>query len=77
MRKPRRQFMIHLPGTSRAPSDICCVVDVSGSMGSLATIQNAAGETEAHGLTLLDIVKHGTACRFLRAWFPLTNADLL
>jgi hypothetical protein len=27
-------------------------------MGSLATIQNAAGETEAHGLTLLDIVKH-------------------
>jgi hypothetical protein len=50
--------LVNLVGTARAPSDVCCVVDVSGSMGSLATMQNAAGETEAHGLTLLDIVKH-------------------
>jgi len=38
----------------RVPTDICCVVDVSGSMGAEAT---AAG-AESNGLTLLDIVKH-------------------
>lgn len=44
-------------GTERVPVDICCVVDVSGSMGSEATLKTGAG-VEAHGLSLLDIVKH-------------------
>ena len=43
----------------RAPVDICCVIDVSGSMGNTATIKNANGNTESNGLTILDIVKHG------------------
>eukprot|EP00658_Telonema_sp_P-2_P060582 TRINITY_DN49470_c0_g1_i1.p1 TRINITY_DN49470_c0_g1~~TRINITY_DN49470_c0_g1_i1.p1 ORF type:complete len:829 (-),score=171.09 TRINITY_DN49470_c0_g1_i1:117-2603(-) len=43
---------------SRVPVDICCVVDVSGSMSAEATIQSQAGASESHGLTLLDIVKH-------------------
>ena len=43
---------------SRAPCDICCVVDVSGSMGSEAKTKNDKGDVESHGLTLLDIVKH-------------------
>ncbi|KAI6661511.1 Von willebrand factor type A domain protein [Oopsacas minuta] len=42
----------------RAPCDICCVVDVSGSMGSEAKTKNDKGDVESHGLTLLDIVKH-------------------
>jgi Mg-chelatase subunit ChlD len=45
-------------GTQRTPSDVCCVVDVSGSMGAEATMQNATGGLEAHGLSLLDVVKH-------------------
>jgi len=46
-------------GESRAPVDICCVIDISGSMGCAATIQNAQGQTESHGLTQLDVAKHG------------------
>lgn len=45
-------------GTTRSPLDICCVVDVSGSMGEEATLQNDQGKKEAHGLSLLDVVKH-------------------
>lgn len=45
-------------GNSATPSDICCVVDVSGSMGSEATVQNEKGDTEVHGLSILDVVKH-------------------
>ncbi len=45
-------------GTTRAPCDICCVVDISGSMGSEAKTKNDKGDVESHGLTLLDIVKH-------------------
>ena len=45
-------------GADRAPCDICCVVDVSGSMGSEAKTKNDKGDVESHGLTLLDIVKH-------------------
>lgn len=41
--------------TRRAPADIVCVVDVSGSMGGSASLPGAA---EDSGLTLLDIVKH-------------------
>ena len=39
-------------------SSICCVVDVSGSMGTEATIQNEKGETETFGLSVLDVTKH-------------------
>lgn len=43
----------------RVPSDFVCVIDVSGSMGAEATIQSAGGTSESHGLSLLDIAKHG------------------
>ena len=42
-----------LEGT-RTATDVCCVVDVSGSMGT--EVQN--GDTESQGLSILDIVKH-------------------
>mmetsp|Transcript_43206 Transcript_43206/g.101607 ORF Transcript_43206/g.101607 Transcript_43206/m.101607 type:complete len:495 (+) Transcript_43206:94-1578(+) len=44
---------------ARTPTDIVCVIDISGSMGSLATIQSASGVVESNGLTLLDVAKHG------------------
>lgn len=43
---------------ARSPVDICCVVDVSGSMGDAAKMRNADGAQESHGFSLLDIVKH-------------------
>jgi hypothetical protein len=46
------------PGTVRTPLDVCCVVDVSGSMSNGASIKNESGESEGHGLTILDVVKH-------------------
>jgi hypothetical protein len=46
-------------GPVRTPSDICCVLDVSGSMGGEATIMGASGTAESHGLSLLDVAKHG------------------
>jgi hypothetical protein len=45
----------------RTPVDICCVIDVSGSMESEATFQNASGLSESHGLSYLDVVKHAVA----------------
>lgn len=42
----------------RAPMDICCVIDVSGSMGSEAPVPGDGGEKERTGLSVLDIVKH-------------------
>ena len=39
----------------RAPIDLCCVVDVSGSMSTSAP---APGGTENTGLNVLDVVKH-------------------
>ena len=45
-------------GKDRQPADICAVVDISGSMGTEATIKNSSGANESHGLSLLDIVKH-------------------
>ena len=42
----------------REPIDICCVVDVSGSMSNRATYENEAGVMVDDGLTLLDIVVH-------------------
>jgi hypothetical protein len=48
-------------GTNRTPTEVCMVVDVSGSMGAEATMLNADGAREAHGLSLLDITKHAVA----------------
>jgi Mg-chelatase subunit ChlD len=45
-------------GTTRTPTDIVCVIDVSGSMGINATVQNASGGLESNNLSILDIVKH-------------------
>jgi Mg-chelatase subunit ChlD len=46
------------PGLKRSPADICCVVDISGSMGAEATVKTGTGKEEKHGLSLLDVVKH-------------------
>jgi len=43
---------------TRAPTDVCCVVDISGSMGQRATYEAEDGSTKDDGLTYLDIVKH-------------------
>lgn len=41
----------------RAPCDICCVVDISGSMSCAVEIQGANNK-ETGGLSQLDLVKH-------------------
>ena len=49
------------PGMARAALDICCVIDVSGSMGSEATIPadpTTGAPAESTGLSVLDVVKH-------------------
>jgi len=48
------------PREGRYPVDVCCVIDVSGSMGDAAVLKDANGDSETHGLNLLDIVKHAT-----------------
>mmetsp|Transcript_66933 Transcript_66933/g.180984 ORF Transcript_66933/g.180984 Transcript_66933/m.180984 type:complete len:692 (+) Transcript_66933:97-2172(+) len=45
-------------GAQRCPVDICCVVDVSGSMGTEAMLKGEDGSEVGHGLSVLDIVKH-------------------
>lgn len=50
-----------IPVEKRAPLDICCVIDVSGSMGSEAPIPGDpahGNEAESTGLSVLDVVKH-------------------
>lgn len=45
--------------TERAPADICCVVDISGSMNQMATYEDTeTGAQKNDGMTYLDIVKH-------------------
>eukprot|EP00211_Chloroparvula_japonica_P003707 CAMPEP_0119125336 /NCGR_PEP_ID=MMETSP1310-20130426/4648_1 /TAXON_ID=464262 /ORGANISM="Genus nov. species nov., Strain RCC2339" /LENGTH=774 /DNA_ID=CAMNT_0007115395 /DNA_START=27 /DNA_END=2351 /DNA_ORIENTATION=- len=46
------------PNGRRTPLDVCCVVDVSGSMQSAATVKNDTGNLEDYGLSILDVVKH-------------------
>lgn len=43
--------------TPRSHCDICCVIDISGSMGTEAKLKTAKG-VESHGLSLLDVVRH-------------------
>lgn len=54
-------------GDSRAPTDVCCVVDVSGSMNTAATFEDEAGNKMSDGLSVLDLVKHAlrTVCHTL------------
>jgi hypothetical protein len=42
--------------TGRTPLDICCVIDVSGSMAASAGIRGVTPDNA--GLNVLDIVKH-------------------
>eukprot|EP01125_Pyxidicula_operculata_P021770 TRINITY_DN8628_c0_g1_i1.p1 TRINITY_DN8628_c0_g1~~TRINITY_DN8628_c0_g1_i1.p1 ORF type:complete len:1076 (+),score=188.04 TRINITY_DN8628_c0_g1_i1:27-3230(+) len=46
--------------TTRVPIDICCVIDISGSMGEDAKFQDPNDETKtvSEGMNILDIVKH-------------------
>tara|TARA_B110000908_G_C10267943_1_gene466650 strand:+ start:5543 stop:7681 length:2139 start_codon:yes stop_codon:yes gene_type:complete len=46
-------------GIDRHSLDLAMVIDISGSMTQEATITNSSGTKESHGLSLLDIVKHG------------------
>jgi len=43
---------------ARAPVDVCCVVDVSGSMGTEAKYEDESGNQKSDGMTVLDIVRH-------------------
>jgi von Willebrand factor type A domain len=45
-------------GAKRTPVDVCCVIDISGSMSTEAYVINSTGEREGHGLTSLDVVRH-------------------
>ncbi|KAJ3085923.1 hypothetical protein HK102_013684, partial [Quaeritorhiza haematococci] len=45
-------------GTRRSQLDVCCVIDISGSMGEEVVIKTAEGSVERDGLSILDIVKH-------------------
>jgi len=45
-------------GNARTPVDLCCVVDVSGSMASEATLKSITGDVESYSLSVLDVVKH-------------------
>mmetsp|Transcript_38941 Transcript_38941/g.77305 ORF Transcript_38941/g.77305 Transcript_38941/m.77305 type:complete len:758 (+) Transcript_38941:62-2335(+) len=50
---------VHMPDEqSRVPVDVCCVIDISGSMGQSATPANDESSGEDLGLSVLDIVKH-------------------
>jgi len=44
--------------TTQTSSDICCVVDTSGSMGSDVQLKSASGINESFGINILDLVKH-------------------
>jgi adenylate kinase len=54
----------------RKPVDVCCLVDISGSMADLATYENEDGQKQNDGLTVLDIVKHA-----VRAVIKALQAD--
>eukprot|EP00049_Salpingoeca_infusionum_P011610 m.202763 g.202763 ORF g.202763 m.202763 type:complete len:702 (+) comp14979_c0_seq1:110-2215(+) len=56
-------YLVTLPGdevvlSKRKALDLVCVVDVSGSMSSEATVQDSQGNVESHGHSYLDVVKH-------------------
>ncbi|EJD51304.1 hypothetical protein AURDEDRAFT_182040 [Auricularia subglabra TFB-10046 SS5] len=42
----------------RAPADICCVIDISGSMDAAATMPDESGQQTETQLSILDVVRH-------------------
>ena len=48
------------PTGTRAAMDVVLVLDVSGSMGDSATVQDGKGNNESHGLSILDVVAHAS-----------------
>ena len=44
--------------TLRKPVDVCCLVDISGSMDDVAEYEGADGQITNDGLNLLDVAKH-------------------
>lgn len=46
--------------TQRVPVDICCTIDISGSMRKTATYEDPDGRVVDDGLSVLDIVRHAT-----------------
>ncbi|PRP73578.1 von Willebrand factor type A domain containing protein [Planoprotostelium fungivorum] len=46
------------PTAKRCPVDIVCVVDISGSMSSVATTKDAQGVAESSNMSMLDLVSH-------------------
>jgi Mg-chelatase subunit ChlD len=44
--------------TTQTSSDICCVVDTSGSMGREVQLKSESGVSESYGINVLDLVKH-------------------
>lgn len=52
---------LNIPDTPvRRPIDVCCVIDISGSMGEDAKFQDPEDEskTKSDGMSVLDVVKH-------------------
>jgi len=49
---------VRVPEGVRKPVDVCCVVDISGSMGTIAKYEGEDGTMRDDGLSLLDVVKH-------------------
>ena len=52
---------LNIPDTPvRRPVDVCCVIDISGSMGEDAKFQDPEDETKtkSDGMSILDLVKH-------------------
>ncbi len=60
----KKQSIIHIdtPNFSKtvASSHICCVIDISGSMGAEAACKDEQGYENKTGLSILDIVKFAT-----------------
>lgn len=52
------KILTNLPKLRRLNIDLVCVIDVSGSMSTEATMLNDSGQMEKHGLSILDVVKH-------------------
>lgn len=63
-------------GKYRTATDICCIIDTSGSMAQHATIKTVDGVDESYGLTILDIVKHAVKT-IIKNLSPLDTLSLV
>ncbi len=60
-KEERFAVIIHpMDSQKRVPVDVCCVIDISGSMSNDAVFQDPEDETKtiSQGLSMLDLVKH-------------------